>query len=171
MPDHFARELDAKIDRVVARVGWYALGVAPLADDPAPVPRFTYTVGLMQSCDHPEFIEFGASASDSHALFTQLYADLRGGRSYATPGVYTVHLGGDDYRVGFRRVDETQYTSYLGFAMAFCRRIGRIGQLQAMQAFWPDENGLFPFDDVCDPAVCRLQPRLDLPLTPPPAVP
>ena len=166
MPDDFSQELDAKIDRVVARVGWYALGVAARAGDTDPAPPFTYTIGLTQSCDHPEFIAFGVPPADAHALFGQLFEDIRGGLSYATPGVYTVHLGGDEHRVGFRRVDETQHTSYLGFAMAFCRRIGRVGQLQAMQAFWPDDDGRFPFEDGCDPAVCRLQPRLDVPRSP-----
>ena len=55
---------------------------------------------------------------------------------------------------------------YLGFAMGFLTNIGRIGELQAMQAFWPDRSAKFPFDVGCDLAVYRLQPRLDIPLTP-----
>jgi hypothetical protein len=35
-----------------------------------------------------------------------------------------------------------------------------------VQAFWPDEAGKFPFEVGCDLAVCELQPRLDIGLTP-----
>ncbi|MDB5310878.1 MAG: hypothetical protein JWO38_5080, partial [Gemmataceae bacterium] len=47
-----------------------------------------------------------------------------------------------------------------------CRYIGRIGALEAVQAFWPDDNGKFPFEVDCELAVYQLQPRLDIGLTP-----
>jgi hypothetical protein len=50
--------------------------------------------------------------------------------------------------------------------MGFCRTVGRLGGLQAVQVFWPDAAGKFPFDVGCDPGIFRLQPRLDLPLSP-----
>jgi len=50
--------------------------------------------------------------------------------------------------------------------MGFMTNIGRIGELEAMQAFWPDRSGKFPFDVGCEFEVYRLQPRLDLALTP-----
>jgi hypothetical protein len=50
--------------------------------------------------------------------------------------------------------------------MGFMTNIGRIGQLDAMQAFWPDSAGKFPFEVGCDLAVYELQPRLDIGLTP-----
>lgn len=77
-----------------------------------------------------------------------------------------MNIEGDEHRVGFRRVHPTQHPLYLGFAMGFLTRIGRIGELEAMQAFWPDGNGRFPFDGSCDLGVYNLQPRLDIGLTP-----
>jgi hypothetical protein len=38
--------------------------------------------------------------------------------------------------------------------------------LEAVQVFWPDKNGKFPFDVGCDLDVYQRQPRLDLPLPP-----
>src|SRR5262245_18063817 len=99
-------------------------------------PPFQYTIGLMETCCHPEFILFGLEASHAHALFSALIRDIRAGKSYADPGVCTVNVDGDDHQVGFRRVHPTQHELYLGFAMGFLRNIGRIGQLEAMQAFW-----------------------------------
>jgi hypothetical protein len=48
----------------------------------------------------------------------------------------------------------------------FLRHIGRIGELEAVQAFWPDCTGKFPFEPGCDLGVSQLQPRLDIALTP-----
>jgi hypothetical protein len=125
-----------------------------------------YTIGLMQTCNHPEFIMFGLEANNAHALFSQLVRDIRAGGSYSDPGVHSIQIGGDEHRVGFRRVHPTQHELYLGFAMGYCRHIGRLGELEAMQAFWPHDRGKFPFEAGCDLGVYGLQPRLDIGLTP-----
>jgi hypothetical protein len=41
----------------------------------------------------------------------------------------------------------------------------RIGELEAVQALWPDGAAKFPFEVGCDLAVYQLQPRLDIRLT------
>jgi hypothetical protein len=152
--------MDEEIAEVVRQHGWYAANVSDHK------PPFLYTIGLMETCRHPEFIIFGLEADNAHALFSGLIRDIRAGKSYAEPGVYTVNLGGDEHRVGFRRVHPTQHPMYLGFALGFLTNIGRIGELKAMQAFWPDGSGRFPFEVGCDLGVYQLQPRLDIALTP-----
>lgn len=129
-------------------------------------PPFHYTIGLMQTFSHPEFIMFGLEAENSHALFSGLVHEVRGGRSFAEPSIETITLWGDEHRVGFRHVHPTQHELYLGCAMGFLRSIGRIGELLAVQAFWPDQVGKFPFEVGCDLDVHALQPRLDIGLTP-----
>jgi hypothetical protein len=152
--------VDEEIAQVVREHGWFAANIGDHK------PPFLYTIGLMQSCRHPEFIVFGLDADNAYALLSALVRDLRAGRSYAGPGAYRVDMGGAEHRVGFRRVHSTQHPLYLGFAMGFLTNIGRIGELEAMQAFWPDRAGKFPFDVGCDLTVYELQPRLDLPLSP-----
>jgi Domain of unknown function (DUF4262) len=152
--------VEEEIAEIVRQNGWYA---ASISDHQ---PPFLYTIGLMQTLNHPEFIMFGLEADNAHALFSQFVRDIRAGRSYAEPGVYTVRIGGVEHRVGFRRIHPTQHELYLGFAMGYCRHIGRIGELAAVQAFWPDHAGTFPFEVGCDLAVHQLQPRLDIALTP-----
>jgi hypothetical protein len=105
-------------------------------------------------------------ADDAYALLSILIRDLRAGRSFAELGVYSVPIGGADHRVGCRRTHPTQHPLYLGFAMGFCTNIGRIGELQAVQVFWPDSAGRFPFEVGSEVSVFRLQPRLDIALTP-----
>ena len=151
--------MDDEIAEVVRQHGWFA---ASIRDHK---PPFLYTVGLMETCRHPEFISFGLESGNAHALFSGLIRDIRAGASYAEPGIRVVKLAGGEHRVGFRRVHPTQHPLYLGFAMGFLTNLGRIGQLEAMQAFWPDGAGKFPFEVGCDLAVYQLQPRLDIGLS------
>ena len=129
-------------------------------------PPFQYTIGLMHTWNHPELILFGIDSDNGHALFSALVGEIRGGRSFAEAGVQTIVVEGDEHRVGFRSVHPTQHELYLGFAMGFLTNLGRMGELQAMQAFWPDRQGKFPFEPGCDLAVYELQPRLDIGLSP-----
>lgn len=151
--------MEDEIAAIVRKHGWYA---ASISDHE---PPFLYTIGLLQTFRHPEFVMFGLEADNAHALFSQLVRDLRAGKSYAEPGVHAANIGGDVHHVGFRRVHPTQHELYLGFAMGYCRDIGRWGELEAMQAFWPDRSGKFPFDAGCELEVNQLQPRLDIGLT------
>jgi hypothetical protein len=150
--------MDDEIAEVVREHGWFAASVSD-GD-----PPFLYSIGLMQSYDHPELIVFGLEPDDAHALFSGLIRDIRAGKSFSKPGEYTVTLG-TDFQVGIRRVDPTQHPLYLGLAMAYLTNRGQIGELEAVQAFWPDSTGKFPFDPGCELGVFHSQPRLDLALT------
>jgi hypothetical protein len=152
--------MDEEFAEDVRAYGW---SMASIIDHE---PPFQYTIGLMETCRHPELIVFGLDSHDAHALFSGLIREIRAGQSYAEPGVYTVNIGGEKHRVWLRRVHPTQHPRYLGFAMGFLTNIGRIGELEAVQVFWPDRAGKFPFEAGCDLAVYQLQPRLDIGLTP-----
>jgi hypothetical protein len=153
--------MDDEIAEIVRQHGWFAAAINDYE------PPFTYSIGFMQTCVHPELIMFGMNeGGNAYALLSGLFHDIRAGKSYATPGIYDVELGGVQHRVGFRRVHLTQHPLYLGFAMGFLTNIDRMGQLEAMQAFWPDQQGKFPFEPGCNAAVPHLQPRLDIGLTP-----
>jgi hypothetical protein len=151
--------MEDEIAEVVREHGWFA---ASISDHD---PPFLYSIGLMQTCGHPELIVFGLDPSDAHSLLWGMVRDIRAGRSYAQNGIYTVALA-EDHRIGIRRVHPTQHPLYLGFAMGYCRYLGRIGELEAFQVFWPDSGGQFPFQVGCDLGVYRRQPRLDIALTP-----
>ena len=151
--------MDEEIAEVVREHGWFA---ASISDHE---PPFLYTIGLMKTLNHPELIVFGLDPSDAHALFSGMIRQIRAGDSFARPGVYTVSHA-EDFQVGVRRVHPSQHPLYLGFAMGFLRNLGRIGELEAVQMFWPDSSGKFPFEVGCDLGVYECQPRLDIGLTP-----
>jgi hypothetical protein len=148
-----------EIAAVVREHGWYA---ASIYDHD---PPFLFTIGLMQSWNHPELITFGLESQIAHPILSAMVRDIRAGTFFREPGTFLGVLA-DHYRIGIRRVHPTQHQLYLGYAMGYCRYLGRIGELEAVQVFWPDKAGKFSFEVGCDLEVFRCQPRLDLPLTP-----
>jgi hypothetical protein len=151
--------MDDAIADDVRKHGW---SVADVYDGE---PPFLYTIGLMQTWNHPELILFGLKSKTAYSILAAMVHSIRSGQSFHEPGSYSGVLEGD-FQIGLRAVHPTQHQVYLGYAMGYVRQIGRMGELQAMQAFWPDKAGKFPFEVGCDLDVFRLQPRLDLALTP-----
>jgi hypothetical protein len=160
MSDDVEQSDEERIDRVVRERGWYPLGVRDHD------PPFLYTIGLMSSFRHPEWIMLGLELENIHALFSAMIERLRDGQTFLEPGVRSVTIDDDEHRIALRRVHPTRHPQFLGYAMGYCRHIGRWGDLEAIQVFWPDDEGRFPFDAGCDLEVHSLQPRLDIALTP-----
>ncbi len=152
--------MDEEIADIVRQHGWFAANVSDAH------PPFLYSIGLMTTWNHPEFIVFGLESNVSHGLISRLIDEIRKGKSFAEAGVYPVNLGETEIQIGIRRVHPTQHSRCLGFAMGFARRSNLDEELEAMQVFWPDQNGKFPFDVGCAFRTFTLQPRIDVGLTP-----
>jgi hypothetical protein len=126
-------------------------------------PPFVYTVGLMFTYNHPELILFGQRETGADIVrgMVELIAE---GRRFDAPGEYDgVLMKGN---IATRRVHPMQHEFCFGFAMGYCTSRGRCGQLEAIQVFWPDRQGRFPFNGDCDEGVWARQPRLDQVLGP-----
>lgn len=149
---------DEDIAKVVAEHGWQAIAIS---DFETP---FVYTCGLMTTFDHPELIVFDADSEVAYAILAAMIDDIRNGRSFADTGAFAGVLV--NHNIGVRRVHPTQHELYLGCAMGHVRHMGRPGELEALQVFWPDTEGRFPYERDCDDDVYRAQPRLDVELTP-----
>lgn len=127
-------------------------------------PPFRYTVGLMRTFHQPEFIVFGLDADVSYELLKSLIEGLTSGRSFNARNILEIRLPDAKFKLSFRLVHVTQHPLYLGYAMGFCRN-NSLGELSAIQVFWADLRGKFPFDAGCDLEVYQRQPRLDVSLT------
>jgi hypothetical protein len=147
------------INEDIRKNGWSALSVSD-AD-----PPFLYTVGLMQSWNHPELVIFGLESGEAHRVISLIVQSISCGGLYRDAGTFSGLERSAS--IGIRAVHPTQHPLFLGYAMGQCRAIGRWGELQTVQIFWPVKNGKFPFDPGCDLETFRRQPRLDIPLTPP----
>lgn len=145
----------ATINGNVERFGWHCVSINDID------PPFIYTVGLMKTFDHPEVIIFGLEPKAGHSILSVLVTNVRNGSRYDSVGKHENVL--DNFPIGIRPVDESNHESHLGYAMGFCREIGRIGELRAVQLYWPDADGRFPFEPNCELGVFNCQPRLDRP--------
>jgi hypothetical protein len=124
-------------------------------------PPFACTVGLMFTPQHPELIIFGLREAGPDILRGMVKLMMEG-RRFDSPDMHDI---AGVLKIATRPVHPTQHEFYLGFAMGYCRERGRFGELQALQVFWPDMHGRFPFRPGCDEKVWAAQPRLDQPLT------
>jgi Domain of unknown function (DUF4262) len=147
---------DEDIARSVARHGWHAISVFDHA------PPFVYTCGLMTTFQHPEAIIFGLGSETAYSVLNTIVDAIRNGRSFAATGKYDGVLV--DLPIATRPVHRSQHELYLGHAMGHCRYTGNPGGLVAVQVFWPDKQGKFPFELGCDQTISMLLPRLDLPV-------
>lgn len=148
--------MDQEIFEIVRDHGWYA---ASIEDD---TPPFLYTIGLMKTWRHPEFIILGLDRDIAYEIVAALVLEIDNGRSFQISTRVFLEQFDEPLEIEIRPVHPSHHTRYLGFAMGFMRVIGRIGELDAMQVFWPDANGKFPFDSGCDEKVRHLQKRLDI---------
>jgi hypothetical protein len=151
--------IEEEIGEVVHRSGWFGANIYDAE------PPFIYTIGLIETLQHPELIVFGLETSQAEILLEALVTSLRKGERFSAAEIRTIRIGTDDRRVGFRPVHPTQYQFYLGFAMGYCRHICRSRDLAAVQVFWPDGRGKFPFEAGFAWEMSDLQPRLDVPKT------
>jgi hypothetical protein len=146
---------DDEIARALAKDGWRAIGSNTS-------PPYVYTCGLMTTFGHPELIMFGLKGDERFAILDAMVNGLQSGRSFAKPGKYDSVT--DMWPIAVRKVHPIQHEFYFDYAMEHCRH--RSCGLEAMQVFWPDDHGRYPFDVGCDRAVYESQPRLDLEVPP-----
>jgi hypothetical protein len=138
----------------IRRFGW---SVACVRAGPSG-PGFVYSVGMMETLDHPEIIMFGLEVALMGRLVNDIGADVRTGRRFDEPGLYEGLL--KDFACKVLPVAERWHENYMGYAMWHRRRIGAIGTLASVQCLWPDKGGLFPDEPGCHHSVVALQPLL-----------
>jgi hypothetical protein len=141
----------------IARIGWHLMGIPADAEGPS----FVYSIGMMETLNHPEIIMFGLDVELMARVINTMGRDIRGGRSFVEPVRYDGLI--ERYACKTLRVDEEFQLGYFGYALWYRHHIGKEGTLQAVQCFWPDKQGLFPDEPGCNPNVVRLQPRLQRP--------
>jgi len=149
---------DEEIARSVSKHGWHAINVNDAS------PPFVYTCGLVTTFEHPELIIFGLESREAYSVLAVMVEEIRRGRSFSNPGSYDGIL--EECAIAVRKVHQTQWEMYLGYAMGHCRLMGNASGLRARQVFWPDKQGRFPLDVGCDLDVYQSQPRLDLEVPP-----
>lgn len=127
-----------KVKADIEQFGWHCLHVYPRVGEDG--IGFTYTIGLFASYGHPEIIIFGLSKETSHAILNDCAEAIKGGARYAV-GEPISNVVGGNVRVYFRPVLANQF-SIFGTASRYYGAV----PFTAVVLFWPDKQGLFPWE-------------------------
>jgi hypothetical protein len=152
-PNVGLRESLERLRKAVQENGWQLLFVTSETKDE---PAFVYTTGLWKSYKHPEILVFSPTKDPRtlggvlSALAKRVAAGERFEPGKTYPDVFGKHSG------AFRTVHGERYPDYLGTAGAFYSTF----DFPALQLFWPDDGGRFPWDAEFNKNFASLQPLL-----------
>lgn len=142
---------DRKVLADVKTAGWHVVKV-PEAEG---TPGWAFSIGLHHTFGHPEVVVFGLPLEVMHEAINTLGAAVREG------AIFEADTRHDDVAFAgvacaFRTVQRRWYAPFLGYATWFYR--GKT--FPALQCFWPDKAGRFPWEASGDSRVEQLQPLL-----------
>jgi hypothetical protein len=147
--------VDEDIDEAVRVHGWQFINIYDHE------PPFLYSIGLMP--EHAEIIVFGLERDEAAAVLGEICERIKQGEVFEHKTVHDINA--PIPHIAVRSVHPTQIQLYFGYAMGYCR-LKRLGEVRALQVFWPDKQGKFPFDADCGQETYQRQTRLDIGLTP-----
>ncbi|MBS0190311.1 MAG: DUF4262 domain-containing protein [Phycisphaerales bacterium] len=145
---------EQKIVDDVRAVGWHCLCIE--ADDSG--PSFAYTIGLQITFRHPEVIIFGLPPQTAHGVLSSIVDLLKKGRAFTTACTAADVL--EEYTVAFDVARPEQIDEYFGAGLWYRRYLRLQSLLHAVQCFWPDKSGKFPWQRECAKSVKSLQANL-----------
>ena len=143
-------EIDDRVRADIARFGWHLVLIPP--DHGA--AGWAHTIGLEERFGHPELLVFGNDLAVLAPLLNALGERVRGGLKFAAGD----ELGGvlQGLPVAFRAIAPKWIQAFLGNAAWHYKR----ERVAALQCFWPDPNGCFPWQPEVDLELRDDQPLL-----------
>ena len=103
-------------------------------------PRFSYSIGIEKTSNHPELIVTGLKRELAHWIINEYNHRVRGGERFEPDSLYAGFLG--DFDVIFRPVLKEHYEEYLGWG----RWLYKGDDFNIYQLIWPSTNGKWPWD-------------------------
>lgn len=149
--DEHDKKAEEEIKRIIGEYGWY---VAMFKEEP-PLPAFAYTIGLWDNYGHPEIISFGLDLDVLGSIINDAGAKVKDGQPIELDIDQDDHL--ESFPVRFRSVAPENIRDHFGYA----RWYHQYKEFKAVQLFWPDKNGYFPWQNEYDHALKFNQPLLD----------
>ena len=125
------------IEKNIKKYGWHFISVF---DPEGEKENFSYTVGFEETYSFPEIIVFGLNKDSAHGICTDIANHLASGKSYPINTKIKDVIGGD-YEVMFKEIQPEKYNGYLNGGLNYYSQ-----QFRACVMFWPDKNGIFPFE-------------------------
>jgi hypothetical protein len=143
-------EVAERVRRDIDETGWHLVMIPPEHG----TPGWAHTLGLWERYQHPELLVFGPDLERIGPLANHIGALVRAGRRFEAdadePGIL------QDHPVAFRRIAPKWIPVFLGNAAWHYES----EEVPALQVFWPDPGGCFPWQPASDPAWRDDQPQL-----------
>ena len=136
----------------IAEYGWHCVNV--LEDDGH--PPWSFTIGLYETWNHPELIIIGRSRATSYEMLKTIADDIElNDPPNLTDPDGQLLLG---MKCHFLEVNTRYYSDYVGFALWFYRK----RRFPLYQIVWPNNDGLYPWDEMAPKALKEWQPVLGI---------
>jgi len=143
-------EVEARVRADIEAYGWHVAMVPPERG----TPGWALSVGLFERYAHPEILVFGPELPVLLKLVNRLGAHVGEGAHFAADSEHEGILEGQF--LAFRAIAPKWYGAFLGNAAWHYRS----EDFPAVQCFWPDAGGAFPWQPGSDPAWRDQQPQL-----------
>lgn len=143
-------EIQARVRHDIDETGWHLVLIPPEEG----TPGWAHTLGLWERYQHPEIIVFGPDLERIGPLANHLGALVRGGRHFEADTDEDGILA--ENPLAFRSIAAKWLPVFLGNAAWHYES----EQFPALQAFWPDPTGHFPWEPDADRSWRDDQPRL-----------
>jgi Domain of unknown function (DUF4262) len=142
-------KLLAIISKTISKYGYYVQQV--LGTDIQ--PGFAYSVGLLETFNKPELICFATNSEVAAGLVEGTVQLIQRGETIIEGNVYGEIA---NYPVTFRKVHPSQIPDYLKLAWLYKKGEA----FEVIQIYWPDPEGLLPWQMGFDPSLKSQQPFL-----------
>jgi hypothetical protein len=143
-------DIDARVREHITRFGWHLVLIPPTPE----ASGWVHTIGLEERFGHAELIVFGNDFSVLSPLLNALGERIRAGARLRSGAELSGVLEG--LPLAFRSVAPKWIEPFLGNAAWHYQR----ESIPALQCFWPDAAGRFPWQPEFDSALRDDQPLL-----------
>ncbi len=151
---YHTRDFDELLQKTKLNIEKYGLQVISInATDY--LPSFTYSIGLLQTYQHPEVICFGLKIDLMHVLINDVAEIVKREGKIEVGKIYSNLFEGFDAQ--FVEVDPRNTGDYFQFGLKYYQR----RQIPAMQLVWPDDANRFPWEANFQENLIYKQPLLD----------
>lgn len=127
------------IEQGIEQQGFYVCNFE--ADDTC--PAFSYSVGLRETQNHPDFLTMGLSLEMNSYLVVAAAEAVKSGTEIEPNHEYEGFLNG--FPIRFINILKEHMPNHFGFGFEYYRKKGD-PTFDAMQIVWPDKLGKWPWD-------------------------
>lgn len=143
--------VERKIKETIERSGFAIVPIIPVEKNH---PVVAYTVGLVQSFGHPEFVLSGLDIETMGGFFHDLVGRIKDGERFES-GQKVEKVANNPLRL--QSVGPKSRQEYLKVC---CKIYGGAENFEALQALWPDPQGIFPQEKGFDAHFVPYQPQM-----------